>query len=87
MTNYIVRRLLLVPVLLFGVTVLIFIMLQFLSPVERAALYIREIPKNERAVEGIIKQYGLDRPLYEQYWRWLVGHKDPITGKRKGGII
>jgi peptide/nickel transport system permease protein len=87
MTNYIVRRLLLVPVLLFGVTVLIFIMLQFLSPVERAALYIREIPKNERAVEGIIKQYGLDRPLYEQYWRWMVGHKDPTTGERKGGII
>lgn len=87
MTTYIVRRLLLVPILLFGVTVLIFTMLQFLSPVERAALYIREIPKNDKAVEGVIKQYGLDQPLYKQYWRWLVGHRDPITGERKGGII
>ena len=87
MTTYIIRRLLLVPVLLFGVTVLIFAMLQFLGPVERSALYIRDFPKNERAIDGIIKQYGLDKPLYEQYWRWLVGHVDTITGERKGGIL
>ncbi len=46
MSTYIIRRLLLVPLLLFGVTVLIFGMLQFLSPVERSALYVRDIPKN-----------------------------------------
>src|SRR5215216_2315680 len=87
MTTYIIRRLLLVPVLLFGVTVLIFGMLQFLSPVERAALYIRDFPRNERAVEGVIKKYGLDRPMPEQYWRWLVGVVDPNTGERRGGIL
>ena len=54
MLNYIIRRLLLVPVLLFGVTVLIFLMLQFLSPVERSALYVRDIPRNEHAIQGII---------------------------------
>ncbi len=85
MTTYIIRRLLLVPVLLFGVTVLIFAMLQFLSPVERSALYVRDIPKNENAIRGIIKQYGLDKPIYEQYWRWLVGHT--VNGARKGGIL
>src|SRR5512135_3341521 len=87
MTNFIIRRLLLVPLLLFGVTVLIFGMLQFLSPVERSALYVRDIPKNENAINGIIKQYGLDQPWYVQYWRWLVGRPDTITGKRTGGII
>ena len=87
MITYIIRRLLLVPVLLFGVTVLIFGMLQFLSPVERSALYVRDIPKNENAINGIIKQYGLDKPLYEQYWRWLVGRTDTVTGKRTGGIL
>jgi len=87
MTTYIIRRLLLVPVLLFGVTILIFAMLQFLSPVERSALYIRDIPKNDRAVAGVIKQYGLDQPLYIQYWKWLVGVVDPTTGERKGGIL
>lgn len=87
MINYIIRRLLLVPLLLFGVTVLIFAMLQFLTPVDRAALYTRDLPKNERALEGIIKVYGLDRPLHEQYWRWLVGVRDPQTGERRGGIL
>jgi peptide/nickel transport system permease protein len=87
MTTYIIRRLLLVPLLLFGVTVLIFGMLQFLSPVERSALYVRDIPKNQRAIDGIIKQYGLDKPIYVQYWRWLVGQVDPLTHKRFGGIL
>src|SRR5512138_913886 len=87
MVTYIIRRLLLVPVLLVGVTVLIFGMLQFLSPVERSALYIRDIPKNDRAVQGVITQYGLDKPLYVQYWKWMVGVTDPKTGVRKGGIL
>lgn len=87
MMNYIIRRLLLVPLLLFGVTVLIFLMLQFLSPVERSALYIRDFPRNDKQVEAVIKQYGLDKPLYVQYWRWLVGHVDPASGKRTGGIL
>lgn len=87
MTAYIIRRLLLVPLLLFGVTVLIFGMLQFLTPVERSALYVRDIPKTEKALDGVIKKYGLDQPLYVQYWRWLVGTKDQITGERNGGIL
>ena len=87
MTSYIIRRLLLVPVLLFGVTWLIFGMLQFLSPVERSALYVRDIPKNDKALDGIIKTYGLDKPVYVQYWRWLVGNVDPVTGGRNGGIL
>ena len=87
MTTFIIRRLLLVPVLLFGVTMLIFMMLQLLSPVERSALYVRDFPKNDKAIEGIIKRYGLDRPFYEQYWRWMVGIVDPITGVRSGGIV
>jgi peptide/nickel transport system permease protein len=85
MSIYIIRRLLLVPVLLFGVTILIFGMLQFLTPVERASLYVKDIPRNENAINGIIRQYGLDQPFYVQYWRWLVGRD--INGVRKGGII
>jgi len=86
MTTYIIRRLLLVPVLLFGVTVLIFGMLSFLTPVERSALYVRDIPKNQNAINGIIKEYDLDKPIYVQYWNWLVG-KVSSTGVREGGIL
>ena len=87
MVTYIIRRLLLVPILLIGVTILIFGMLQFLTPVERSALYVRDFPKNERQLDGIILKYGLDRPLYEQYWRWLVGTIDSVTGERNGGVL
>ena len=87
MTTFIIRRLLLVPVLLFGVTVVIFGMLMLLSPVERSALYVRDFPKNEAAMAGIIKQYGLDDPFYLQYWHWMVGRIDPVSGARKGGIL
>ena len=87
MTTYIIRRLLLVPVLLFGVTILIFGMLQFLTPVERSALYVREIPRNDRQINAIVLKYGLDKPIYVQYWRWLVGTIDPVNGERKGGIL
>ena len=87
MTAYIIRRLLLLPLLLFGVTVLIFGMLSFLSPVERSALFVRTEPRNENVVEGIIKRYGFDKPIYVQYWRWLTGTKDPVTGEIMGGIL
>ncbi len=86
MINYIIRRLLLIPVLLVGVTLLIFIMLQFLQPVERTALYVRDFPKNEKAIEGLIKRYGFDQPFYIQYWNWLVG-KVNEDGQREGGIL
>lgn len=87
MTTYIIRRLLLVPFLLFGVSVLIFGMLQFLSPIERVALYTRDVPKNDNMIPGLIKRYCLDCPIHIQYWNWLVGTKDPITGERRGGIL
>jgi peptide/nickel transport system permease protein len=87
MLNYIIRRLLLVPVLLFGVTVIIFGLLQFMGPVERSALYVRDFPRNDKQIQGIIRTYGLDKPLYVQYYKWLVGHVDPGSGERKGGIL
>jgi peptide/nickel transport system permease protein len=87
MVNYVIRRLMLVPFILFGVTLLIFGMLQFLSPVERSALYVREFPRNERALEAVIKQYGLDEPIYVQYWKWLFGARNSITGEVTGGVL
>lgn len=87
MITYIIRRLLLVPFLLFGVTVLIFGMLQFLEPIERAALYTRDVPKNDNMIKGVVKRYCLDCPIYVQYWNWLAGTKDPYTGDRSGGIL
>jgi peptide/nickel transport system permease protein len=87
MVNYIIRRLLIMPVTIIGVTLLIFTMLQFLSPTDRSALYVRDIPKNPNALDSIIKRYGLDDPIPLQYWHWLVGRPDPSTGDIVGGIL
>jgi peptide/nickel transport system permease protein len=87
MTNYIIRRILIMPLILFGVTALIFGMLQFLTPEERSALYVRDIPHNEAAMNGIILRYGLKDPIYLQYWHWLMGKYDPETKTVVGGIL
>jgi peptide/nickel transport system permease protein len=86
--NYIIRRLLIMPVTLFGMTVLIFIMLWVLGPTARSALYVHDVPKNDAVMEGIIKKYGLNDPVYIQYWHWLVGQPDPDhPGQWVGGIL
>jgi peptide/nickel transport system permease protein len=87
MINYIIRRLMIIPLLLLGVTVLIFVMLSLLTPYERASLYIQDIPKRTGAMEAIIKKYGLDDPIPVQYWHWMVGRKDSVTGEVRGGVL
>jgi peptide/nickel transport system permease protein len=86
--NYIIRRLLIMPVTLFGMTVIIFIMLWVLGPSARSALYVHDVPKNDAVMQGIIKKYGLNDPIYVQYWHWLVGQPDPDhPGETVGGIL
>lgn len=87
MVTYIIRRLLVVPLLLFGVSLLIFGMLQFLDPIERASLYVRGDFKSEAQVDAVINRYCLNCPIYEQYLRWLVGTINPVNGEREGGIL
>jgi peptide/nickel transport system permease protein len=87
MLNYIIRRLLILPVILVGVTMLVFVMLSMLTPYERASLYVSDIPKRQGAIEGIIAKYGLDDPIPVQYWRWMVGVTDADTGEVTGGIL
>jgi peptide/nickel transport system permease protein len=87
MAAYIIRRLLVLPIVLFGVTLLIFAMLQVLGPVERSALYVRDIPKTPTQVQAVIARYGLDEPFPVQYWQWLVGREDPQTGETVGGVL
>ncbi len=72
MFNYILRRLLTLPVVILGVTLLIFLMMQMLSPYQLLASYIRspEELKNKDP-DALIKTYGLDRPAGERYIKWL----------------
>lgn len=67
---YIVRRLLLLIPVLFGVTLLIFALLQLFSPVERASLYITN-PNQFANISAVIEKYGLDQPIWMQYGAWM----------------
>ncbi|MEZ4769064.1 MAG: ABC transporter permease [Caldilineales bacterium] len=87
MAGYILRRLLIMPLLLIGVTLLIFVMLSALTPYERASLYVQDIPKRQGAIESVIEKYGLDEPIHIQYINWMFGRKDAATGEVEGGVL
>ncbi len=70
MASYIARRLVLLPLVAFGVTILIFALLQFLDPAIRAGAFITN-PNQLRAIDAIIRKYGLDQPVHVQYLHWL----------------
>ena len=70
MVNYIVRRLLLLPLVVLGVTFLLFLLTQRLSPEMRASLYVKD-PRQMGALEEVIRQYGLRDSVFKQYGRWL----------------
>jgi ABC-type dipeptide/oligopeptide/nickel transport system permease component len=67
---YILRRLILLIPVLFGVTILIFALLQLFDPVERAALYIRD-PRQFADIGAVIERYGLNAPIWKQFAVWF----------------
>jgi peptide/nickel transport system permease protein len=91
MYAYIVRRLLVIPLLLFGVTILLFLMISLLSADTRLALYVRDLPKTNQQAETLKRRYGLYDPIYVQYANWMFGREttDPNTGVTtvSGGVL
>lgn len=69
MRSYIIRRLLaLIPVLI-GISLCIFLILQLIpGDVISGLLGIEENPELRAQLE---KKFGLDQPLYKQYWDWI----------------
>lgn len=70
MLRFILRRLLLLPFVLVGVTFLLFFLTQRLSPEMRASLYVKD-PRQMGALEEVIRQYGLRDHVLKQYGRWM----------------
>ncbi len=74
MLRFTVRRLLLLVPILIGISLLIFVWIRAL-PGSPANSLLGERATQED-VDRIREQYGLDEPIYVQYWRYLqtVGH-------------
>jgi peptide/nickel transport system permease protein len=73
MIRFIIRRLLAVPFVMLGLSLMIFAMLMLLNPIERATLYVTTPPRTPDALQEIIQKYGLNDPIYVQFWHWLDG--------------
>ncbi len=69
MANYVVKRLLAVVPILFGVSIVIFLFLQ-LVPGDVAATLLGPRATAE-SIAAIRAELGLDKPLHEQYVQWL----------------
>ena len=70
MFRYILKRLAFLPLVMFGVTALLFLCLQHLSPEMRASLYIKD-PRQLSQLEAVIEKYGLRKPMPVQYALWI----------------
>ncbi len=75
MFGYIIKRLLLLPVLLFIFSVIAFVLIQA-PPGDFMTSYIAELAASgssmERAqIDALRALYGLDQPMYVQYLKWI----------------
>ena len=68
--SYIIRRLILLIPVLFGVTIFIFGITMLFSPIERASLYVTD-PRQMGNLQAVIELYGLDQPFWVQYGNWM----------------
>jgi len=76
MTRYVLQRLLLLPILLFAFSVVVFAIVQappgdFLTAYT-ATLAASGTSINAEHLAALRQEYGLDQPMYVQYWRWMA---------------
>lgn len=70
MLSYLTKRFFLMIPILFGITLICFIVIN-LAPGSPAAFEELSPKASPEAVEALKKLYGLDRPLHERYLKWL----------------
>lgn len=77
MIAYIVRRFLIMIPLMILISIMIFFVIQ-LPPGDYLTTYISSLQASgveldEREIQGLVRQYGLDRSVFEQYYIWVRG--------------
>ena len=77
MLNYLVRRVLTMILTMLAISVLVFVIIQ-LPPGDYLTTYIAELESQGEMVDPdkikfLRQQYGLDKPMIEQYFVWVTG--------------
>ena len=80
MAAYIVRRLIWVIVVLLAVTMITFAIFYLLPTGDPAVRFAGKSP-TPQVLEEVRRQFGLDKPWYAQYWRFL---SDLVAGDKYG---
>src|SRR5438270_8067697 len=75
MLQYIIRRVLLMIPTLIVISIVAFILIQ-LPPGDYLTSYAAQLAQqgegvNTQQLDALKKQYGLDQPVYVQYWKWI----------------
>jgi len=73
MLSYIIRRLLLLPVVVLGCILLVYIVMQFMTPYQRVSVFIsspNELKNTD--IDELVEDYGLNDPAWQQFGRWIV---------------
>jgi len=70
MLTYTIRRLIQAIPIMLGISLLIFMIVQLApgDPVDR----FRTPQVRPAQLEALMRLYGLDRPIWEQYFKWLI---------------
>ena len=87
MRNYFLRRVLLIPPTLFGITLIVFVITRFVpgGPLERAIMEAQQMSASGRGgsvagqgqalsesqIQQLKEYYGFDKPWYQSYVQWV----------------
>ncbi len=70
--QYILKRLITIPVIMLILSMIIFSLAFFLSPSERVAVFVSSPDALQNvSLDELINRYGLDEPFYIQYKNWF----------------
>ncbi len=73
MLSYIIRRLLMLPIVVFGCILLVYIVMQFMTPYQRVSVFIsspNELKNTD--IDELVEDYGLNDPAWMQFGRWVA---------------
>ncbi len=75
MLDYIIKRILLFLPMLLIISILVFVLIQ-LPPGDYLTSVLMLMAESgeeidQALIDGLTRQYGLDRPMYQQYLHWI----------------
>jgi peptide/nickel transport system permease protein len=71
MQRYIFKRLLAIIPTILGISIVVFLVMRLIPGDTISAMIGTQYKLTEAQAQSLREYYGLDRPLYEQYFRWL----------------